>query len=443
MSHHILVVDDEADILELLSLTIERMGHTVTTAADVNSAKSQLKNHTFHACLTDLRLPDGTGLDLLAHIQEDHPDLPVAVITAHGDIDTAITALKRGAFDFVAKPVQLETLRRLITTALQLSVPSSESGNLLIGESATMQQLKTMIRKVSRSQAPVHITGASGTGKELVARSIHLQGARNDANFVPVNCGAIPNELMESEFFGHIKGSFSGAVRDKAGLLQSADGGTLFLDEIADLPLHMQVKLLRVIQEKKVRPIGATKETPIDVRLLSATHKNLAEEVKAGRFREDLYYRVNVIELHTPSLSERLDDLPLLVDNILKRLARSFGEAVPTFSDHALNTLKHYAFPGNVRELENILERAMTLCTRQTIDADDLQLSPEITPAAVIRTQQTLPEGLDLESYLEQIERQIITTALIESGNNKTAAAKALGISFRALRYKLQKLDMD
>jgi len=443
MKNHILVVDDEADILELLTLTIERMGHTVASASDVKSAKAQLESHTFQACLTDLRLPDGTGLDLLAHIQTTHPDLPVAVITAHGDIDTAITALKRGAFDFVAKPVQLDTLRRLITTALQLSVQTAGSGNLLIGESATMQQLKTMIRKVGRSQAPVHITGASGTGKELVARSIHLQGARNTAHFVPVNCGAIPSELMESEFFGHIKGSFSGAVRDKDGLLQTADGGTLFLDEIADLPLHMQVKLLRVIQEKKVRPIGATKEMPIDIRILSATHKNLAEEVKAGRFREDLYYRVNVIELHTPSLRERLDDLPLLINNILQRLARSFGETAPTFSEHALNSLKRYAFPGNVRELENILERAMTLCTNQEIDANDLQLSPEITPAAAIRAQQTLPEGLDLESYLEQIERQLITTALIESGNNKTAAAKELGISFRALRYKLQKLDMD
>src|SRR5689334_20859596 len=360
----VLVVDDEPDLVELVALTLSRMHLATQSAADVASAKKLLKSQSFDLCLTDMRLPDGDGLDLLEWMGANCPKVPCAVITAHGNVESAVRALKLGAFDFVSKPLDLGGLRRIIATALKLSQPveptvTSRTGPQLIGHAPAMERLRELIQRVARSQAPVHISGESGTGKELVARMIHSSGPRADGPFVPVNCGAIPSELMESEFFGHKRGSFTGAVTDKIGLFPSAEGGTLFLDEVADLPLHMQVKLLRVIQEKTVRPIGAQRETPIDVRILSATHKNLAELVATARFREDLYYRINVIELLVPALRERAEDIPDLADAIVHRLARRLGVTAPTVTPDALEVLKGFSFPGNVRELENVLERAL------------------------------------------------------------------------------------
>src|SRR5512139_835737 len=374
-----LIVDDEPDIRELLAITLGRMQLQVSVAADYASAVKKLGGEVYDLVLTDMRLPDGDGLDLVEWIQANRPGLPVAVITAHGNVEAAVRALKLGAFDFISKPLDLAALRKLIAATLKLGQkPAEETGRRttlkLLGDSKPMQQLRQMVAKVARSQAPVHISGDSGTGKELVARLIHESGPRADGPFVPVNCGAIPSELMESELFGHKKGSFTGAVADKEGLIRSAEGGTLFLDEVADLPLHMQVKLLRVIQEKAVRPVGETREVPVDVRILSATHRKLEELVKAGRFREDLYYRINVIELHVPALRERLDDVPQLVDMLLDRVSRQIGVPQPEISDDAMDKLLGYAYPGNVRELENILERAVTLCANDRIEPDDIQL---------------------------------------------------------------------
>ncbi|MDH5177527.1 MAG: sigma-54 dependent transcriptional regulator, partial [Gammaproteobacteria bacterium] len=379
-----LVIDDEPDIRDLLGITLGRMHIEVTTASDFGGAIEALGTGRFDLVLTDMRLPDGDGLDIVQWIQQHRPGVPVAVITAHGNVEAAVRALKLGAFDFISKPLDLAALRKLITATLKLragetpdfdatqpvSIPPSALR--LLGTSKPMQQLRVMINKVSRSQAPVHITGDSGTGKELVARLIHDSGPRHDGPFVPVNCGAIPTELMESELFGHKKGSFTGAVADKDGLIRSAEGGTLFLDEVADLPLHMQVKLLRVIQEKSVRPVGETRELPVDVRVLSATHRKLDELVKAGKFREDLYYRINVIELRVPALRERLDDVPPLVDMLLERVAGQMGIPKPLISDEAMDKLLSYSYPGNVRELENILERAVTLCSNDRIEPEDI-----------------------------------------------------------------------
>ena len=444
-----LIVDDEPDIRELLELTLGRMGIDTRSAADLAQARELLEQASFDLCLTDMRLPDGDGIDLVRHIQETRPELPVAVITAHGNMETAVEALKAGAFDFVSKPVDLQLLRKLVNSALKLAEQSGRdrrTRDSLLGDSAVMQTIRSTIAKLARSQAPVYISGESGTGKELVARLIHSKGPRADNPFVPVNCGAIPSELMESEFFGHRKGSFTGAVSDKEGLFQAADGGTLFLDEVAELPMPMQVKLLRAIQEKAVRPVGAQKEIPVDVRILSATHKNLAGLVDEGSFRQDLFYRINVIELKVPSLRQRREDIPMLAQHILARLADSTGMAVPEFSDAALEALQRYAFPGNVRELENILERAMTLSEGQAIQAGDLQL-PEIDPAeqqaAGLDQPPPPPEGVPLEDYLDNIEKQAILNALEQTGQNKTAAAKLLGITFRALRYRLKKLGLE
>ena len=369
----VLVVDDEPDICELLSITLERMDLAPRTRAHVGAAQRVLKAERFDLCLTDMQLPDGDGLDLVKWIQQYSPSVPVAVITAHGNMETAVRALKLGAFDFVSKPLDLPGLRKLVATAIKLSdandSDTSVFGPRLLGASAAMQHLREMIGRVARSQAPVHIFGESGTGKELVAKLIHESGPRRDGPFVPVNCGAIPTELMESELFGHKRGSFTGAVSDKKGLIQSAEGGTLLLDEIADLPLHMQVKLLRVIQEKAVRPIGEQQEIGIDVRVLSATHKNLAQLVAEGKFREDLFYRVNVIELRVPSLRERPEDVPELAEAVLRRLGRRMKITPPMLGKDALAALERYAFPGNVRELENILERAITLTTGGEIRA--------------------------------------------------------------------------
>jgi Response regulator containing CheY-like receiver, AAA-type ATPase, and DNA-binding domains len=452
-----LVVDDEPDIRELLDLTLARMGLDACAAATLAEARRLLGQRPFQFCLTDMRLPDGDGIDLVRYIQRHYPTLPVAVITAHGSMPSAIEALKAGAFDFVTKPVELQVLRELVHTALRVSTQTAaqppESGRpQLLGNSSAMQGVRATIAKLARSQAPVYISGASGTGKELAARLIHAQGPRAEAPFIPVNCGAIPTELMESELFGHKKGSFTGAINDKEGLFQAANGGTLFLDEVADLPLHMQVKLLRAIQEKSVRPVGAQQETHVDVRILSATHKNLAALVREGRFREDLYYRINVIELRLPDLHERTEDIPLLVEHMLQRLASAWHCPLPRLEPEALQALQAYAFPGNVRELENILERAMTLCEGDTIRIADLSLpAPHPAPTAgeSLRGSQALPGEAasaapqPLDPLLDAIEKETILKALEQTRYNKTAAAKLLGISFRVLRYRLQKLGLD
>src|ERR1700676_4533407 len=386
----VLIVDDEPDLCELLSITLQRMDLSPRTANNVAAAQRMLKTEQFDLCLTDMQLPDGDGLELVKWIQQYCPSVPVAVITAHGNMETAVRALKLGAFDFVSKPLDLAGLRKLVATAIKLSGDidgdTSVFGPRLLGASPAMQTMREMIARVARSQAPVHIFGESGTGKELVAKLIHESGPRRDGPFVPVNCGAIPTELMESELFGHKRGSFTGAVSDKRGLIQSAEGGTLFLDEIADLPLHMQVKLLRVIQEKAVRAVGEQSEVGVDVRILSATHKNLAQLVTEGKFREDLFYRVNVIELRVPSLRERPDDISELAEAILRRLGRRMKISPPALGEDALAALQSYPYPGNVRELENILERAITLNTNGEVSADDIQLRPSPGATAAVPT---------------------------------------------------------
>ncbi len=447
----VLIVDDEPDLVELVTLTLERMHLATAAAGTLAAARELLNQRQFELCLTDMRLPDGDGLDLVAWIEQRMPQLPVAVITAHGNVETAVRALKAGAFDFVSKPLDLGVLRRLVAVAIRLGETDhtiTRAGPLLLGSSAGMEALRVLIARVARSQAPVHISGESGTGKELVARLIHEGGARHSGPFIAVNCGAIPTELMESELFGHKRGSFTGAVADKHGLVQSAEGGTLFLDEVADLPLHMQVKLLRVIQEKRVRPIGESHEQPTDVRVLSATHKNLSALVAAGRFREDLYYRINVIEINVPALRDHASDIPELAAALLRRLGRRLGGEAPELGDDALAALQGYAFPGNVRELENILERALTLCTGSRIGVEDLQLRPAAALAAAVLPSSPalsapLPTGADLSGQLEHIERDAILKALEQTRYNKTAAARLLGMTFRALRYKVKKLGIE
>lgn len=468
----VLIVDDEADIRELLEITLQRMGLRTCSAASVAQARALLATRDHHLCLTDMRLPDGSGLDVIRHIQKSQPELPVAVITAYGSVEAAIDSLKAGAFDFISKPVALEQLRSVVNSALRLVPPAAGSvattpgagvvaelrGPRLLGQAPTIQALRKQIVKLARSQAPVYISGESGTGKELVARLIHANGPRASGPFVPVNCGAIPSELVESEFFGHRKGSFTGAVEDKQGLFQAAQGGTLFLDEVADLPLAMQVKLLRAIQEKAIRPIGGHREVPIDARILSATHKDLAREVEEERFRGDLFYRINVIQLQVPSLRERCSDIPLLADAMLEQLARNWNIPKPGLTPEALEALEAYPFPGNVRELENTLERAVTLCEGQHIRPDDLQLQPASTTPAAPPDGQPAPMQADglkpppldtsgtvrsLEDFLQGVEKDLINQALERCRWNKTEAAKSLGITFRALRYRLKKLEME
>lgn len=490
-----LIVDDEPDIRALLEITLGRMDIITESAADLTQAKALLKKHPFDLCLTDMHLPDGNGIELVSHIQANYPDLPVAVITAFGSMDTAIAALKAGAFDYVSKPVNLGQLRELVTNALQLQTSNSNANCEhtladLIGQSEPMQALAKNIRKLARSQAPIYISGESGSGKERVARLIHEMGPRAEAAFVPVNCGAIPSELMESEFFGHKKGSFTGAHEEKQGLFQAAHGGTLFLDEVADLPLNMQVKLLRSLQEKKIRPVGAAKEIDVNVRVLCATHKDLLREVEAGRFRQDLYYRLNVIQIDVPPLRHRKEDLPSLCKHFIERIAQAWSLDTVTLSETAQQALQDYDFPGNVRELENILERAITLCDDHIIERQHLQLRQDATivpqtgtqaasptnkpsrneaasqthtppPTPIDATTSTqgpelsqswpaekpaphqLPEGTTLENHLLEIERSIILQALEETRWNRTAAAKKLGLSFRSLRYRLKKLGLD
>jgi two-component system response regulator PilR (NtrC family) len=454
-----LVVDDERDIRELLVLTLGRMGLRISTAANLAEARELLASNPYDLCITDMRLPDGNGIELVTEIAQHYPRTPVAMITAFGSMDLAVEALKAGAFDFVSKPVDISVLRGLVKHALELNnterpAPpplTSDTTARLLGESGAMDGLRATITKDARSQAPVYILGDSGVGKELVARTIHGQSARAAGPFVPVNCGAIPSELMESEFFGHKKGSFSGAHADKPGLFQAAHGGTLFLDEVAELPLQMQVKLLRAIQEKSIRPVGAATEVPVDVRILSATHKDLGDLVEDGRFRHDLYYRINVIELRVPPLRERRSDLPQLAASILARLARTHGRPTPLLAPSALEAMGTYHFPGNVRELENILERALALAEGDTIGASDLRLPQQGAPrhggAPVAPHEEAvvdLPAGSGaLPSYIEQMERTAIQKALEENRWNKTRTAAQLGITFRALRYKLKKLGMD
>ena len=462
-----LIVDDEPDIRELLEITLGRMGIETLSAKDVTAAKALLQAHEFDFCLTDMNLPDGNGIELVQHITSNYPQLPVAMITAHGSMDSAVEALKAGAFDFVSKPVNLKLLRSLVDRALNLKPlgpkTDTESSSLL-GETPVMIALRKQISKLARSQAPIYISGESGSGKELVARSIHENGPHAQGPFIPVNCGAIPGELMESEFFGHTKGSFTGAVADKQGLFQAANGGTLFLDEVADLPLPMQVKLLRGIQEKAIRPIGSQQETSVDVRILSATHKDLTTEVERGAFRQDLFYRINVIELHVPSLRERADDIPILAEELLSRVADDYQIPMPELSSEAISELTRYHFPGNVRELANVLERAVALCENAIIMPDDLQLTLTVPteeqftkPAFDSKHKSSEPEGPinkasgpalpedeeSLDSYLENIEKSVIVDALEATRWNKTAAARKLGITYRALRYKLKKLGLE
>lgn len=432
-----LIIDDEPDIRELLEITLNRMQIDCVCVEDLKSAKQKLQDNRFDICLTDMRLPDGDGVDFVSYIQQNYPFMPVAVITAHGNMETAINALKSGAFDFVNKPIDLEVLRRLVNTALNLTAKESVAESQFIGSSREMQDIRATITKLARSQAPVYISGESGVGKELAARLIHEQGPRRDSPFIPVNCGAIPHDLMESELFGHKKGSFTGADADKQGLFQAAAGGTLFLDEIAELPAHMQVKLLRAIQEKKIRPVGENREVPVDVRILSATHKDLSALVDEGRFRQDLFYRINVIELHIPPLRERREDIALLIEHILARHSEGNEDRL---SKQAMEALLTYPFPGNVRELENILERALTLSEGGQIEIEDLKLPQS---ARAIDGAAMDASDINLDQYLEQIEKDIIVDALEKTKWNKTAAARLLGVSFRALRYRLQKLGLD
>ena len=445
--NQVLIVDDEADIREVLELTLGRMNLETRAAANLEEARDLLHEHKFDLCLTDMRLPDGNGIDLVRFIQDKYPYLPVAVITAFGNMETAITALKAGAFDFVSKPLDLNDLRNIVRSALRVThTPAAAAGaaptgvKKLLGESPAILKVRTMIERLARGQAPVYVSGESGTGKELAARLIHELGPRADKPFVPVNCGAIPESLMESEFFGHKKGSFTVAVQDKDGLFKAADGGTLFLDEVGDLPLPMQVKLLRAIQEKSVRPVGAQTEIKVDVRVLSATHKELQGLVNMGKFRQDLYYRLNVIELHIPPLRERPEDIPLLAEQLCARLAGQLGMTAPQLTVGVIEAFRGYDFPGNVRELENILERALTLCNGSEITINDLQL-PQTEAARAEDGAFTDKESLD--DYLERLERSAIEKALTKANQNKTAAAKLLGISFRALRYKLEKLGIE
>ncbi|WP_223465524.1 MULTISPECIES: sigma-54-dependent transcriptional regulator [unclassified Pseudomonas] len=437
----VLIVDDEPDIRELLEITLGRMKLETFNARNVGEAQSLLRRETFDLCLTDMQLPDGTGLELVQHIQQRHPQVQVAMITAYDSLENAINVLKAGAFDFLTKPVDLTRLRELVTSALLVPAHRVGIDRRLLGDSLPMRNLRKHITKLASSHATVYISGESGSGKELVARLIHDQSPRANQPFIAINCAAIPSELLESEFFGHRKGSFSGAIEDKPGLFQTAHGGTLLLDEVADLPLTMQVKLLRAIQEKSVRSVGGQQEVAVDVRILCATHKDLGVEVAAGRFRHDLYYRLNVIELRVPPLRERRDDIEMLASHILKRLAADSDQPAARLHPQALDALKSYRFPGNVRELENMLERAHTLCENKQIEAGDLRLAEGNCGAEGGVPDLTRIDNL--EAYLENVERQLLLQALEETRWNRTAAAQRLNLSFRSMRYRLKKLGLD
>jgi two-component system response regulator PilR (NtrC family) len=433
---NVLLVDDEQDILELLELALTKMGLNVDKAASVSESLKKLESRRYDLCLTDMRLPDGDGLQVVRHIAHRNLDIPVAVITAHGNMENAVTALKAGAFDYLSKPVSLDQLRALVKSSLKLVQAEPSNDKILIGHSAAMQKVRELIRRVARSEAPVHISGESGSGKELAARLIVKSGSRHDQPFIAVNCGAIPENLMENEFFGYKKGAFTGADRDRDGFFQAAHGGTLFLDEVADLPLAMQVKLLRAIQEKHVRKIGATIEDPVDVRIISATHHDLAERVRQGEFRQDLYYRLSVIPIHMPALRESREDIPEIANRILERLR---GNVVVHFSDDAVRAMQAYSFPGNVRELENIIERALAMCSGGVIEVQDLLLEP-VTPNQ--QDDAVLGSKCPLPKYLDEVERQALTEALEQTNFNRTAAAKLLGLTFRTMRYRMERLNI-
>jgi two-component system, NtrC family, response regulator PilR len=459
-----LIVDDEADIRDLVGITLARMDIEARTAATIGEAIRMLGSEAFDLCLTDMGLPDGSGIDLVRHIAERYPNLPVAMITAYGSMESAVAAMKAGAFDFVSKPVDIHLLRRLVESALTLTRPDTVGSGRraptveLLGDSPQMHEVRRLIDKLARNQAPVFIGGDSGTGKELAARLIHAKGPRAKGPFVPVNCGAIPQDLVESELFGHKKGSFTGAVADKVGLFQAADGGTLFLDEVADLPLPVQVKLLRAIQEKGVRPVGAQREVAVDTRIISASHRDLSAEVARNTFRQDLFYRINVIELHLPPLRERPEDILPLANHILARIARQANRAPPQLTAAALRALQGYGFPGNVRELENILERAVTLSDGPTVDAGDIVIpkvmgperdagTPHLAaagpPGQAPQQVPASPGAVPLGHFLDEVERQAILKALEETRWNRTAAARKLGMTLRSLRYRLAKLGVD
>ncbi|MES2182514.1 MAG: sigma-54 dependent transcriptional regulator [Pseudomonadota bacterium] len=442
-----LIVDDETDIRELLTMTLERMEIEAYSASNIAEAKVLLQQRQYALCLTDMQMPGGTGLDLVNYISEFYAGLPVAVLTAHASAENAVSALKAGAFDYLAKPISLKQLRPLVEFAVKLSTQTKTSAPdtlEMIGDSELIIHVRSMITKLARSQAPVYISGESGSGKELAAKLIHKNSSRAEGAFIAVNCGAIPENLMESEFFGYKKGAFTGANQDKAGMFQAANGGTLFLDEVADLPLAMQVKLLRAIQEKKVRMVGGTSEETVDVRIISATHKNLNEMMDAGLFRQDLYYRLNVIQLKMPALRDRSCDIPLLAELLMAKLCNSMKIATPQIDSNALTYIKKLQFPGNVRELENMLERALAMCDGKTITIEDVMnedaLIANNTDKSTFEPNQTLE--VNLSDYLEDIEKRAIIKALDTTKNNKTAAAKLLGISFRTLRYRLAKLGL-
>lgn len=459
-----LVVDDEEDLRLLMQMTLKHLQVDCVTAENVQQAKQKLTEHSFNLCLTDLNLPDGNGIELVQYINQHHAGLPVAVISAYGNMDIAIAALKAGAFDFVSKPIQQEHLKALLKQALDSNInPISTldlqiEDQMLLGHSPVIQQLKRTLHKLSRSQAPVYIAGESGTGKEVVARLIHQLSNRNAGPFIPVNCGAIPQELMESEFFGHKKGSFTGAHQDKVGLFQAAHQGTLFLDEIAELPLAMQVKLLRAIQEKKVRPIGSDHEIDVDIRILSATHKDLLSMVQEGKFRQDLFFRIHVIDVHIPPLRERGNDIILLAEHFLKQICEEWQLDHIQLSYAAKQHLLEGYYEGNVRELRNVMERAVTMCDGQIIElthiqglrqhrlltekTESLPTAATVDTAPEANTAKSLPQE-GLEHYLAEIEKQLLVQALDSTHWNRTLAAKKLGMSFRSLRYRLKKFELD
>ena len=451
MKYKALIIDDEPDIRDLIQITLERMDIDCSCAADFSEAIALLEQQEFHFCLTDMKLPDGNGMDLIALAQKKYKRMPIAMITAFGNMETAVAALKSGAFDFIAKPIDLTRLREVVTAALKLTeVPlashASKSNTVrLIGHSNSMAKLNSQIEKVARTQAPIFIHGQSGTGKELVAQLIHSLGVRRDKPLIAVNCGAIPRDLMESEFFGHMKGSFTGASSDKLGFFRAAEGGTLFLDEVAELPIEMQAKLLRVIQEQTVRPVGHEQELPINVRILSASHRDLHQRVEDELFRQDLYFRLNVITVETPSLAQRPDDIPLLAEHFIQKYAKEWQMPSLKIAPETLMALCEYSFPGNVRELENILQRAFTMSESDEISIEDLNLPKHKIKPTMEREMESstnMANG-NLEAYIENIERLAINEALEATRWNKTAAAQKLGISFRALRYRCSKLNIE
>ena len=459
----VLLVDDEQDLCMLMQMSLSRMGIKTHMAHHLQQAKYFLSEYTYHACITDLNLPDGSGLDLVKHVTQHYPKTPIAVLTAYGNMDIAIASLKAGAFDFVSKPINQLHLQQLLSKALLVPAIDSDAivpeleFKMLIGESPSMQKLKESIKKIARSQAPGFITGESGTGKEVVANLVHQLSNRREQAFIAINCGAISEELMESELFGHVKGCFSGATQDKQGLILAADGGSLFLDEIAELSLSMQAKLLRAVQEKKIRPLGSDKEIEVDFRIISASHQNIEERVQQGKFRQDLFFRIHVMDIALPPLRERGDDILILAQHFIAQICHEWGIVNKQLSSSASTLLLQKHFPGNVRELRNMIERAITLCDDDSIAAIHLQSSsmqtmrhqsPHQNQDSILLTQVAAPDSTKipeegLEQFLEKVEKEVLLTALNQTHWNRTLAAKKLGMTFRSLRYRLKKFGLD